>query len=149
MQPLTKGMTLMDTLVIYYSYTGNAKKLAERLAKDNGAKLYEVRDQNRPGTFAAYTAGCFNAIRGKLTKIEPLSVNFEDFEKIIIVSPVWASNPPPAVNSVIDALPSGKYIDVYMVSASGRSGAKDKLRDKIEGKASELAKYEDVRAGTL
>jgi len=43
------------------------------------------------------------------------------------MAPVWADNPPPAFNALLEKLPAGKSITVKMVSASGRSNCQARL----------------------
>lgn len=55
----------MNTLIIYYSYTGNTRKYANDLAKSENADIYEIKDQKRMGIFKTYLIGCFKALSKK------------------------------------------------------------------------------------
>ena len=135
----------MKTLIIYYSYTGNTKKIAEALCAEDPADIAEIRDVKRPGKIKAYVAGCFAAMRGKCGRIEPLGVDMAGYERLVLLSPIWASNPPPAVNTVLGQLPEGKTIAVKMVSGSGKSGCRERIEKIINDKNGTLESFEDIK----
>ncbi|MCL2517962.1 MAG: hypothetical protein FWF15_05310 [Oscillospiraceae bacterium] len=136
----------MKTLVIYYSYSGATKKIAVETAEKEGAEIYEVMDIKKPGKFKAYVIGSFKAMRGKKFKIEPVNVDFSLYGKIIILSPVWANHPTPQINNILDMLPAGKKIEIYAVSASGKS-KKDRIAEVIATRGCELIGYTDIKTG--
>ncbi len=136
----------MKTLVVYYSYGGTTKALAQGVAKKAGATIYEIKDQKKPGKVGAYALGSFKAMRMKPGKVEPVTARFANFDRIIVMGPVWAGHPAPAVVSVLDMLPSGKDVEVRMVSMSGASRAKDKVEAKVREKGCKLVAYEDIKA---
>lgn len=136
----------MKTLVIFYSYTGNTKRLAQELAEKESADIAEVKDVNRPGKVKAYLAGCFAAMRGKPWKIQPLSADLAAYDRLILLSPVWAGNPPPAVNALLEQLPDGKTVFIKMVSASGKSGCRERLEAVIKSKSCTIENFEDIKA---
>ena len=135
----------MKTLVIYYSYTGHTKALATVLVAVESADVAEIKDVVRPGTFKAYAAGCFAAIRGKTWPIQPLDVDWEAYDRLILMSPVWASSVPPEVNSLLTRLPEGKSVYVKMVSKSGHSECKSRLETIIKAKSGTLDGFEDIK----
>ena len=81
-----------NTLVLFYSYSGNTKGAAKALAKQEHADLLTVKDLKRPGTLKAYSLGCYKAIKGKAWEIAPLAADLNAYEKIFILSPIWAGN---------------------------------------------------------
>jgi len=50
----------MSPLIIYYSFSGKAKKIAEDLAKNESADIYEIKDLRPVGKLKAYTAGLYS-----------------------------------------------------------------------------------------
>jgi flavodoxin len=136
----------MKTLILYYSYTGHTKKIAEDLAKKESADIAEIKEAKRPGRIKAYSAGCFATLLGKGWPIQPLDVDLATYDRLILLSPVWASNPPPFVNTVLKRLPEGKTVSVKMVSASGKSGYKAKIEATLQAKGCTLEGFEDVEA---
>jgi len=136
----------MKKLVVYYSYSGNAKRLAQQLAANESADSAEISDVKKPNKLKAYTVGVMAAIRGKSWKIQPLAVDLSEYDSLTLFFPVWASNPPPAFNALLEILPSGKVIDVKAVSKSGSSECRDKIDCIIKEKGSEMASYENIKS---
>ena len=91
----------MKTLVVYYTRTGNSKFAAETIAAEVGADREEVVDlKNRKGRLAFLSAGR-DAMRGKLTEIAQTKRNPLDYDLIVIVQPVWAGSPTPAIRTYL------------------------------------------------
>lgn len=136
----------MKTLVIFYSYTGSTEKLAQGLAAKESADIIEVKDQVKPGKFAAYTLGCFKAMRMKPSDIEPLEADFTAYEKIILMAPVWAGKIAPPLVRVFEMLPPGRALEVIAVSASGKSRAKDDVSALLNSRGCKSVRYKDIKA---
>lgn len=136
----------MKTLVIFYSYTGNAKRLAQELAAKEAADIAEVKDVRHPGKLKAYSLGCLAAMRGKPWPIQQTEADLTVYDRLILFSPVWASNPPPAVHALLERLPKGKTVSVKMISASGSSGCRERLEAAIKAKGCTLEGFEDIKA---
>lgn len=135
----------MKTGIIFYSYTGTGKRLADGAAKTEQADLIEIKDKHRPGTLKAYTLGCIAAMRGKAWEIDPIKSDLSIYDRIIIFSPVWAGNPAPATYAILEALPSDKDVEIRMVSGSGGSNCKERMKTLIEGSGSRFAGFEDIK----
>lgn len=135
----------MKTLIIFYSYGGATKKLAEELAARRGADLVEVKDQKRPGKIGTFLR-CPAAMGQKPGKIQPVSANFAAYQRFVVMGPVWASHPAPPVNNIFQMLPKGSEVEIIMVSGGG-SSAKDKVVAFAEGKGLKVAEYVDHKSG--
>jgi len=135
----------LKTLVIFYSYSGHTKAIAADLAYDEGASFVEIKDKRRPGKLKAYVAGCFAAMRGKAWPIQPLDVAMADYDRLIMLAPIWAGNPAPAFNAVLELLPAGKSVAIKMVSASGESACKERLEAAVKSKNCTLESFEDIK----
>jgi flavodoxin len=133
-----------NTIVLYYSYTGHTAKLAGTIAENADIDICEIKDRKRPGALKAYAVGCLKAMQMKPTPTQPLDVDLTAYERIVILAPVWAGHPAPAALNAFDMLPSGKSVEVYMVSASGKSSAKEKIEALIAAKGCEMLKYENI-----
>jgi len=136
----------MKTLILYYSYSGKTKKIAAELAIPDSADVVEIKDMKRPGVLKAYTAGCLAAMRGKVWPIQPLDIDFSQYNRLIMLAPIWASNPPPAFYAVLEQLPKEKAVDIKMVSASGKSNCRNRMEKAINEKGSTLESFEDIKA---
>jgi len=136
----------MKTLVIYYSYSGHTQAIAKELAAKEAANLAEIKDTKRPGKLKAYTAGCIAAIRGKAWPIQPMDADMVGYDRLMLLAPIWAGNPAPAFNAMMELLPKGKSIAVTMVSGSGKSDCKERLDALIKSKGCTLESFEDIKA---
>jgi len=135
----------MSHLIIYYSFSGKTEKIAVEMAKNESADVFEIKDIKPFGKFKAYTAGIIASIRGKAWKIKPPDVEITRYDKITMLAPVWADNPPPAFNAMLELLPSGKSVIVKMVSVSGKSKCKDRIESIVKSKGSNLDQFEDIK----
>lgn len=137
----------MKTLILYYSYGGSTRALAEEEARTRGADLCEVKDKRRPGALKAYTLGCLGAIRGKPADIEKPDADLAAYDTLVLMAPVWASNLAPPFNSMVALLPAGKSVEVVATSLSGASGsAREKAEAALAAKGCTLAEYRDHRS---
>jgi len=110
----------MATVILYYSLSGKTKAYAEKMAADTGAELVEIRELKKRNGFTAFFPGVFQARGRKRSLIEAPAVDFEKFDEVVVMGPIWAGSPAPAVNSAIGLLPAGK--SVTLICTSGRGG---------------------------
>jgi flavodoxin len=91
----------MRSLVVYYSRTGNAKFVAEKVASELKAETEEVVDlKNRRGWLGFLRAG-YDATRSKETRIEKMQKLPKDYDLIVIGTPVWNSRLTPAIRTYL------------------------------------------------
>ena len=134
----------MSELVLFYTYSGNTKKAAEKFSQDNNFDICEVLDIKKQNKFAAYTAGCFNAMKGGSRSIRELDVKFGDYEVINVFAPIWAGHPAPSMNSALKFIPKGIKVKLFMVSASGGSN-KNGITKRIQDLGLEIIGYENIK----
>jgi flavodoxin len=134
----------MKTLVIYYSFSGSTKEIAEKYAKEKSNDIIEIKDEKPLAKFKAYTTGILAARNGTAWAIKPIDVDYSSYERIVLLAPVWANNPPPAFWAYMKQLPFNKTISIKMVSMSGKSNCKDRLSAIIEAKSCRLESFEDI-----
>ena len=82
----------MKTLVVFYSRTGTTKKVGEALAIKLNADVEEIKDTVNRGGVKGYLLSGRDAMRKKLTTLEPQSKNAADYELVIIGTPIWGWN---------------------------------------------------------
>ena len=133
----------MKELIMFYSFSGKTKKYSEELAQSTGADLCEITEVKKRSKLGS-VCGIFQVMRGTKTKINPVAVDFTQYDKIIIAFPVWAAHQPPAINSAVDLLPDGKAVELIFVSMSGKSESQ-KLVDMIKAKKCEVISVKDVQ----
>ena len=137
----------MKTVILYYSFSGKTKELAVQKASELGADIERVSDLKKPSMFGAFLFGAPKAMGRKTIKIKPLKIDLSIYEKIIIMAPVWAGHPAPAFNNIVELIPSGKKIEIIMISAGGGTkNTKKKTIELFSGKGCEIVDYTDVKA---
>ncbi len=138
----------MKTLIIYYTFGGSTKKEAERLATERNATLYRVKEAHKRSFLAAFIPGGLHARQRKSVAIQPLAIDLKEYDRIIIGCPVWAAHPAPAFNSIVEYLPAGKEIEIFLCSGgSGTAASEQGTKELIEKKGCTLVSYRDVATG--
>ncbi len=122
----------METLVMYYSFSGRTHYEAKRVAERVEGELYEVREQRRRSVFSLYFLGPRQARRKTFVYVEPIAVNLEDYDRVILLAPVWGGWPAPAFNSMVRELKPGMEAEVMLTSDSGRVRDINAVRREVE-----------------
>ncbi len=123
----------MNCRVLYFSLSGNSKRIAEKIAAQGGCGLSQITDdKNWKGIFG-FLRGGFYALRFKKTTpvIDP-EVDFNELDHILIVGPVWAGNAAPAVYSLLEKEKSNLQKVCLVLSSGG--GDTDPVFKKLEEK---------------
>lgn len=93
----------MKLIIVYYSYSGNTKRvagiLAEHLRQKAEVKLIELNGIDESHNFFKQ---CFRAFKHKKAKIAPVDLALSNYDLICLGSPVWAFGPAPAMNTYLD-----------------------------------------------
>jgi len=76
-------------LVIFYSRTGNTKKVAQEIVNKLQCPIEEIFDtKDRSGVLGYISAGC-DTTKKSLTELKPISHNPAEYDMIIVGTPVW------------------------------------------------------------
>jgi flavodoxin len=82
----------MKTLVVFYSRTGTTEKVADMIAEKLKADMEEIIDTvDRSGARGYLTSGR-DAMKRRMTNIEPAKNSPADYDLVIIGTPVWSWN---------------------------------------------------------
>ena len=110
----------MATAILYYSLSGITKTYAEKTAAETGAELIEIKEKIKRNLFTSFIPGCFQAVGLKSSSINQPEADLSVYDELILMAPIWAGHPAPALNSMIAALPGGKTVS--LICTSGRGG---------------------------
>ena len=114
----------MKTAIVYYSMHGNVRYVAEKVAKELGADLIELKPVKAypdKGAMQFIWGGSAVTFKKK-PDLEPYSFNASDYDLVIIGTPVWASNFTPPLRTFFENNDlTGKKIAVIATSAGGDS----------------------------
>ena len=91
----------MKTLVVYYSRTGVTRKVAEAIQKELGCDLEEIIDRKDRKGPLGFIVSCKDAALKKETDIQPPAKNPQDYDLVIIGTPVWAGTMSCAVRTYV------------------------------------------------
>ena len=130
----------MKTLIAYCSAEGTTAALAEKLAKEIIADVYEIRPQK------LYTKSDLNwknpmsrcnkeKFGKKDVPVEGTIENFEEYEEVLIGFPIWYGCAPNVVNTFCKAYDwTGKKVAAFATSGgSGVGKTKAKLQLYVSG----------------
>jgi flavodoxin len=97
----TNSLNDNSTLILYYSMTGKTKIVAEKLnSLISGSKLVEVKsDASIPAAIFWYKLPFTKA------DIEPININFNDYDRIFLCTPIYMQGISPAIKAVIKDIP--------------------------------------------
>ncbi|MDD2689781.1 MAG: flavodoxin [Candidatus Omnitrophica bacterium] len=140
----------MKSIIVYYSYSGNTKKVAEVLAgylKDKGeAELISLQALNESNSFFGQSN---RALRHIKARIEPAKFDLSGYDLICLGSPVWAFGPAPAMNTYLDACSGieGKDIILFTTYGSGAGNQRclNYMRDILSKKGAKQFKQFSIQ----
>ncbi|MBQ4508912.1 MAG: hypothetical protein II970_08465 [Paludibacteraceae bacterium] len=119
------------TLVVYYSYTGNARAIATELTRQISADVLEIQPAEKGLKYEAnnYAIGTqlLDAIKANPNNaasypaIDPVTVSVSDYSTVIIVTPLWWSRMAAIMQTYlfqVGADLAGKNVGLIVTSAS-------------------------------
>ena len=138
----------MKSVVLYYTFGGSTKLEAEKIAAEQQAPVYRVREKRNRSLIGSFIPGGFQAMKRKKSKILPLEVDLSAFDRIYLGAPVWAASPAPAFNSMVDLLPAGKEVEVFLCSGGNDPRPSDDVtKQMIEAKGCKVVKIYTIATG--
>jgi flavodoxin len=123
----------MKSLVVYYSRTGKTKFVAESIATNLGADLEEIVDLKKRTGPVGWLMGGKDATRKNQTEIAQTTKTPQDYDLIIIGTPIWAWSPTPAVRTYVQKNNlAGKKVALFYSSDGDIKQAEQKFRDLLK-----------------
>jgi flavodoxin len=125
----------MKILVVYYSLEGNTHYLAEGIAECLDADLLRLMPvKDIKNNKAKYFFGGRQASMRSKPKLESYTIIPEEYDLIIIGTPVWASTMTPAVRSFLSRSKfTGKKIGLFCCCRGNQGKAIMQMKELIEG----------------
>jgi flavodoxin len=109
----------LKTVVVYYSRSGNTKMIAELIGAQLGADLEELIDTQRRAGMLGFLRSGRDAVKERTTQLAPLQHRLEDYDLIIVGTPVWAGHCTPAVRTFLQSHDfSGKRVALFCTMSS-------------------------------
>ena len=126
----------MKTAIIYFSYEGNSALIAELIKTAINADVFEIKtaDTKKRKGVTKYFWGGAQAVMHKKPALQPLSVDINAYDLIILGTPVWAWSPSPAIVSFLDKTKiSDKKVALYCCHGGGMGNTLQKLKTLLPG----------------
>jgi flavodoxin len=118
----------MKILIVYYSKTGNTKKIAKEIAKNLNADLDEIKDLQYQG---------WNVL-GKVMFKKETKIKYKKnplkYDLVIVGTPVWAWNITPPVRTYLNKNKSKIKKVAFFCTYGGNSGKTFESMEKLSKK---------------
>jgi flavodoxin len=126
----------MKTCIIYHSYSGVTRGIAEKIKATCGGDLVEVKPKENYSTISAYSVGCFRARKETCDPILPDTIDVSRYDLIVIGTPVWAWKATPVINGAIAALKGceGKKAVIFATCGSSAKETLPIIKSALEKK---------------
>lgn len=119
----------MKTLIVYYSYEGNTELIAKAISDTfhfDCISIKPIKEMKSKG-FAKYVWGGGQVVMKIVPKIEPININLDEYDFIIIGSPIWAGTYAPPIRSFIESTGcSSKKIAYFYTHLGGADLAEER-----------------------
>jgi len=113
-----------NILVVYYSRTGSTRKVAEYITKQLGADMEAIIDMKKRSGVGGFVLGGRDALGRKETKISEIKIDPSNYELVIIGSPIWAGNMPPAIRTYLNKYKANINSVAFFATSGGLSQVK-------------------------
>jgi flavodoxin len=110
----------MKSAIVYYSYSGNTRKVAEVLAealKEKGT--VDLIELNALDESKSFLGQCRRAFARSRAKLAPVNFDLSNYELVYFGCPVWVFAPVPAMNTYLDQCIGIKGKDIILFTTYG------------------------------
>ena len=128
----------MRNLIVYYSLEGTTKYVAEKIAEKLEADILELipKKSYHSKGILKFIFGGKSAIMAEKPALEDYNIDLSLYDRIILGSPVWASNFTPPIRSFIldnkSQLNNKKFACYLCQAGAGGEKALKKLADCLD-----------------
>ncbi|MDD5431596.1 MAG: NAD(P)H-dependent oxidoreductase [Candidatus Omnitrophica bacterium] len=129
----------MKSAIVYYSYSGNTRKVAEALAmyllQFGSVEQIELK---APDESKSFLGQCKRAFSHTKAKLEETNYDLSGYDLICFGSPVWAFGPAPAINTYLAKCTGveNKQVVIFTTygSGAGKQRCMDYMRESLAAK---------------
>ncbi|PAB60554.1 flavodoxin family protein [Anaeromicrobium sediminis] len=124
----------MKKLVVFYSFEGNTKYIAEGIAKEVGADLLELKPLEEPkkSGFMKYFWGGKQVMTKKIPELESIDKNPNDYDLIYMGTPVWAWSYAPAFRAFLSKVNiKNKNIALFCCHGGGKGKVFERFKEDL------------------
>jgi flavodoxin len=107
----------MNYKVVYFTRTGNSERVAKKIASKLSCETIQVTDNMDWNGKVGFLKGGYYASKNKDVEIKT-SKQIDDYDELIVVSPLWAGTVAPAIRVFLKSIPHNKVNLVITSSGS-------------------------------
>ena len=126
----------MKTLVVYYSHSGNTRLVAQEIAKTTRADVLELRPKKELASegFDKFLWGGAQVIMKKAPPLLPFDVSPQDYDLIIIGTPVWVRTYAPPLRTFFSTTDlEDKRVALFCCCAGGKGNTLQDMKAALPG----------------
>ena len=96
---------MKKAIVIYYSYEGSTKKVADLISETAGIETYAIKPvkEMKYKGFLKFFIGGMNTVLGKKPEIQPMDIDLNKYDLIFLGSPIWAGTFVPPIKTFLES----------------------------------------------
>jgi menaquinone-dependent protoporphyrinogen IX oxidase len=136
---------MLNTVIVYVARTGNARRIAERIAGRLHGKAFLIEDKvNRKGLWGYLRAGYHSSTK-KATPIGDPGVDLSKADSVVMVQPIWASGIVPPLRTWLKAHEhelKGKKLGLFTVCKGSDA---EPVRRAFEAEFMPLAAFGSIK----
>lgn len=142
---------MSDILCMYYSRTGNTRKVMEDIAGSLGAELVELRDDVSRGGWSGWLRCGLDAMRPSTAPLEPFQTRtpLEWYRLVILGTPVWAGRCSSIMRGFLKEYGSSIQNAAYVLTHSGGNRYEEVYRQMDQYVPHRHAVAVSLRVGTV
>ena len=126
---------MSKSIILYYSYEGSTKKVAEYLSQELNIPcegIKPVKDITAKG-FSKYFWGGKQVIMKNKPELIPLESNLDEYDTVFLGSPIWAGSFAPAIKTLLeDGILKGKRVKFFYTHDGGPQRAESKIEEEVK-----------------
>ena len=126
----------MKSLIVYYSLEGNTKFIAEEIAREIDCDVIQLKLQKELPSkgFMKYLLGGKQVVFNEKPALEPFNINIDNYDLIIMGTPVWAGKFASAFNTFFSKISlKNKKIVLFCCYGGNEGKTFDSFKRKLEG----------------
>lgn len=122
--------------IIYYSFSGNTRGIAERIAKAIGADVFAI-DTVKPytGSYQQVVDQAHKEIAAHIRpEIKPVDIDLSQYDAVVLASPVWWYTYAPAMGTFLDRADlAGKDVYAFATNEGGLGHTLEDFKKAVKG----------------
>ena len=117
----------MKTLIVYYSFSGNNEFLAQELQKRLDCDIYKILELKLRNSLDIF----LDLIFKRKPKIEKSKFDLQQYDRLILIAPIWASKIATPLRSFIELEKDNFKEYSFITVCTGPDGQDEKITDEL------------------